>query len=333
MSGAGRSVLVTGASGFVGRWVASALAEAGYHPRLLLRSAQRLPPQLAGMEVVLGDLTAPALLPAAVAGCWGVVHCAADYRLALGPGDQRRMVEVNVGGTSSLLRAAAGAGVRRLVHCSTVGTLHFSRSGAVRSELDLARDASQLPGPYKRTKWAAQLLAQGCPGPLEVVVVQPSTPVGPGDLRPTPTGAVIRDYLAGRIPAAVATGLNLVDVRAVGRGHVLALEAGRPGRAYILGDQNWTMARLLSEVARRTGRRSPRGRIPLWVGFAAAAASEGAAAVRHRAPGLPWTAVRMAARPMFVTSERARAELDWEPGDLGEALQLAVAEQAPRRGG
>ncbi|MDA8395090.1 MAG: NAD-dependent epimerase/dehydratase family protein [Candidatus Dormibacteraeota bacterium] len=333
MSGQGKAVLVTGASGFVGRWVASALALAGYQPRLLLRSMARLPPQLGGMEVAPGDLTCPTTLPPALEGCWGVVHCAADYRLALGPGDVRRMLEVNVGGTASLLQAAARAGVARFVHCSTVGTLHFSRAGELRSELDLARDASDLPGAYKRSKWAAQKLVEGFPGPMQVVVVQPSTPVGVGDRRPTPTGAIIRDFLGGRIPAATDTGLNLVDVRAVGTGHVLALEGGRPGRSYILGDQNWTMSRLLCELARLAGRPVPRFRIPIWMGFAAAVVSEGSAAVRHRAPGIPLTAVRMAARPMYVTAERARSELGWTPGDLQEALRQAVAELGPHGDG
>ncbi len=332
MTGAGRTVLVTGASGFVGRWVAAALGVAGYQPRLLMRSTARVPPQLAGMEVATGDLTAPVTLPRALEGCWGVVHCAADYRLALGPGDMRRMLEVNVGGTATLLQWAARAGVTRFVHCSTVGTLHFSRAGEVRSELDLARDASDLPGAYKRSKWAAQKLAEGFSGKMQVMVVQPSTPVGAGDSRPTPTGAIIRDFLAGRIPAATDTGLNLVDVRAVGTGHVLALERGEPGRSYILGDQNWTMSRLLTELARLAGRPAPRFRIPIWVGFAAAAVSEGSAVIRRRAPGIPLTAVRMAARPMYVTAERARSELGWSPGDLGEALRQAVAELAPRGG-
>lgn len=333
MSAEGRTVLVTGASGFVGRWVALALGQAGYRPRLLVRSPARVPPQLRGMEVALGDLTAPASLPPALEGCWGVVHCAADYRLALGPGDLQRMLEVNVGGTASLLREASRAGVSRFVHCSSVGTLHFSRAGEVRCELDLAGDASELPGAYKRSKWAAQRLVEEYQGPMQVVVVQPSTPVGPGDTRPTPTGAIIRDFLSGRIPAATDTGLNLVDVRAVGRGHVLALERGRPGRSYILGDQNWTMSRLLQELARLAGRRPPRFRIPLWVGFAAAACSEASAAARRRAPGIPLTAVRMAARPMYVTAERARSELGWTPGDLNEALRQAVAEQASWGGG
>ena len=333
MSAEGRTVLVTGASGFVGRWVAAALELAGYQPRLLMRPLARVPPQLGGMEVAQGDLTAPETLPTALEGCWGVVHCAADYRLALGPGDLHRMLEVNVGGTAALLQAASRAGVARFVHCSTVGTLHFSRTGEVRSELDLARDASDLPGAYKRSKWAAQKLAQGFSGTMQVVVVQPSTPVGAGDSRPTPTGAIIRDFLLGRIPAATDTGLNLVDVRGVGTGHVLALERGKPGRSYILGDENWTMSRLLNELARLAGRPAPRFRIPIWAGFAAAAISEGSAAVRRRAPGIPLTAVRMAARPMYVTAERARSELGWRPGDLNEALRQAVAELATRGDG
>lgn len=330
--GGGGPVLVTGASGFVGRWVALALAERGYAVRLLLREPSRLPAELVGMEVACGDLTDPGSLRIALVGCRSVVHCAADYRLALGPGEFREMVRVNVGGTQSLLQAAAMAGVERLVHCSTVGTLHFTRSGEVRTELDRAASAAELAGPYKRTKWAAERLALDFPGPPDVVVVQPSTPLGAGDRRPTPTGAVIRDFLGGRIPAVVDTGLNLVDVEAVGRGHVLALERGRPGRSYILGDRNWTLAQLLSEVAQLAGVRAPRWRVPIALGYAAATASELQGRLLRRAPTIPLTAVKMASRPMFVSSERARSELGWDPGDLQRSLRLAVTELGPAEG-
>lgn len=326
-------MLVTGATGFVGRAVALALLERGHLPRLLVRDRSRLPPELAGMEAAEGDLTAPATLAAALEGCRAVIHCAADYRLALGPGDSSEMIRVNVGGTLALLEAAGAAGVERLVHCSTVGTLHFLRSGAVRTEEDTAASAAELAGPYKRSKWAAERLALAFRGPPEVVVVQPSTPVGGGDRRPTPTGAVIRDFLQGRIPAVVDTGLNLVDVEAVGRGHVLALERGRPGRSYILGDRNWTLSRLLAEVASRAGVAAPRWRVPLALGYAASAVSELRARFRGREPTIPLTAVRMASRPMFVSSERARRELGWDQGDLERALSQAVAELAPSGSG
>lgn len=319
-------VLVTGATGFVGAAVARALRESGYRIRLLVRDPSRLPGDLSNEESQPGDLAAGSDLEPAVRGCWGVVHCAADYRLALPPGAAGDMIRTNVGGTRGLLEAADAAGVRRLVHCSTVGTLHFNRSGRVCSESDTASSAHLLPGPYKRSKWAAEGLALGFAGTLQVVVVQPSTPVGAGDRRPTPTGAIVRDFLAGRIPAVVNTGLNLVDVEAVARGHVLALERGAPGRSYILGDRNWTLVHLLTEVARRAGHPPPSWRVPLPLAYGAAVSSELMARLRGRPPTIPLTSVRMAAHPMWVTSARARQELDWDPGDLGRALDDAVRE-------
>jgi len=321
-------VLVTGGSGFVGAAVVRALVASGYEARVMARSPASVPAGPA--EVVVGDVNHGATVVAAASGCQAIIHCAADYRLAVRAADVASMVATNVGGTRNVLRAAMRVGVGRVVHCSTVGTLAFERSGRVLTEADQARDPASLAGPYKRSKWVAERIALGWRG-LEVVVVQPSTPVGQGDVRPTPTGATIRDFLAGRIPAVVATGLNLVDVEAVGRGHVLALERGTPGRSYILGDRNLTMAQLLAEVAARAGVRAPRWRIPLPAAYAAAAASEAAALVRGRPPRIPLTAVRMAAHPMWVDSSRAREELAWSPGDLDRALRDAVAELGAKR--
>ena len=323
-------VLVTGGTGFVGGAVVRALAESGHEVRVLARDPGRALPLPAA--VLPGDINHAATLVEAALGCEAIIHCAADYRLALRAADVSSMVATNVGGTRNVLLAARRAGVRRVVHCSTVGTLAFERGGRVLSEADLARDPAALAGPYKRSKWVAERLAVGWRDP-EVVVVQPSTPVGSGDVRPTPTGATIRDFLAGRIPAVVATGLNLVDVEAVGRGHVLALERGVPGRSYILGDSNLTMAQLLSEVAARAGVRAPRWRIPLAAAYVAAGASEAAALVVGRPPQIPLTSVRMAAHPMWVDSSRARKELAWSPGDLDRALRDAVAELGVGRTG
>ena len=321
---------MTGGSGVVGAAVVRALAESGHQTRILARSPAKV---AAGpSEVVFGDVNHPHTLAEAASGCEAIVHCAADYRLALRAADVSSMVATNVGGTRNVLRAASKAGVRRVVHCSTVGTLAFERGGRVLTEVDQAKDPATLAGPYKRSKWVAERIALGCRD-LEVVVVQPSTPVGSGDVRPTPTGATIRDFLAGRIPAFVATGLNLVDVEAVGRGHVLALERGVPGRSYILGDRNLTMAQLLAEVAVRAGVRPPRWRIPLGIAYATAAASEVAGWVRQRPPQIPLTAVRMAGHPMWVDSRRAQEELGWSPGDLDRALREAVMELRVRRQG
>jgi len=322
-------VLVTGGSGFVGGAVVRSLRRHGYPVRALLRRPAARG-HLEGVEVAVGDITDPASLERAVRGCQAVIHCAADYRLALLPREVSHMILVNVGGTLNVLEAARSAGVRRVVHCSTVGTLNFDRGGRILTELDPAPSPAHLAGPYKRSKWAAERLALNFAGAApEVVVVQPSTPVGRGDSRPTPTGATIRDFLAGRIPAVIPTGLNLVDVEAVGEGHVLAMERGRPGRAYILGDRNLTLSELLEEVARRAGRRPPEWRIPLLAAYGAALASEAVAIARRRPPGISMTSVRMAAHPMYVDAGRARRELGWSPGDLGRALGEAVAELTP----
>ncbi|MGA2872873.1 MAG: NAD-dependent epimerase/dehydratase family protein [Candidatus Dormibacteria bacterium] len=330
MSGRGPGpVLLTGASGFVGAAVMRALVAAGYPVRALVRRPPLFRP--AGrVETRQGDVTDFASVLAAARGCRWAIHCAADYRLALGPGDASRMIAVNVGGTANLLRACAEAGVRRLVHCSTVGTLDFQRTGRVCTELDVATSSVHLPGPYKRTKWAAErlVLEAHCPG-LEVVVVQPSTPVGGGDQRPTPTGATIRDFLGGRIPAVVDTGLNWVDVEAVGRGHLLALERGLAGRSYILGDRNLSLAQMLGRIAQIAGVEPPRWRVPLALAFAVAGASEAAGRLRREPAGISMTSVRMAAHPMYVDARRARDELGWDPGDLELALRRAVSELGP----
>lgn len=327
MTGSQRGpVLLTGASGFVGGAVMRALLQAGYEVRALVRSPGPVPPA-ARVTICSGDLTDLGSVIAAARGCESVIHCAADYRLSLMPGEASRMIAVNVGGTANVLEAARRAGARRLVHCSTVGTLAFQRSGRVCTELDQAASPARLAGPYKRSKWAAErlVMARAAEG-LEVVVVQPSTPVGPGDKRPTPTGQTIRDFLAGRIPAVVATGLNLVAVDAVARGHVLALERGVPGRSYILGDRNLSLDQLLTRVAEIAGVAPPRWRVPLALAFATALASEAESRLRGRPPRISLTSVRMAAHPMYIDASRARSELGWDPGDLDQALSAAVAE-------
>ncbi len=327
MTGSPRDpVLLTGASGFVGGAVLRALRARGYPVRALVRDRRRLDAVPAGVAVVEGDLADADALRAAARGCGAVIHCAADYRLALEPRGAAAMIAANVGGTWQVAEAARRAGVRRLVHCSTVGVLAFTAAGRVLDETDVAPDPTRLPGPYKRSKWAAERVALAAAGGgLEVVAVLPSTPVGGGDRRPTPTGAVIRDFCAGRLPATVATGLNWVDVEAVGRGHVDALERGRPGARYILGDRNLWLRECLAYVGRIAGRPAPRWRVPLALAYGVAGASELAARWSRRPPPVPLTAVRMAAHPMFVSAARARAELGWDPGDLDRALADAVA--------
>jgi dihydroflavonol-4-reductase len=322
-------VLLTGATGFVGSAVLRQLLQAGYEVRALVRRPQEFHPP-AGVVPCPGDVTDQDSVLAAACGCQSAIHCAADYRLSLRPGEVSSMIAVNVGGTANVLEAARRAGLRRLVHCSTVGTLAFRRSGPVCTEADGALSPAGLAGPYKRTKWAAErLVLERAPAGLEVVVVQPSTPVGSGDTRPTPTGQTIQDFLRGRIPAVVNTGLNLVAVEAVGRGHVLALERGVAGRSYILGDRNLTLRQLLTKVAEIAGVAPPRWRVPLGLAFATAIASEARGRVERRAPATSLTSVRMAAHPMYVDSQRAQTELGWRPGDLDLALGQSVRELSP----
>ena len=325
-------MLLTGASGFVGGAVMRQLLRAGYEVRALVRQPREFhPPE--GVEPCPGDVTDLDSVVAAARACESVIHCAADYRLSLRPGEASAMIAVNVGGTAHVLEAARRVGARRLVHCSTVGTLAFERSGRVCTEDDSARSPAILPGPYKRSKWAAERLVwERAHDGLEVVVVQPSTPVGTGDRRPTPTGQTIRDFLIGRIPAVVETGLNLVDLEAVGQGHVLALERGVAGRSYILGDRNLTLRQLLTQVAEIAGVAPPRWRIPMGLALARAVASEARGRLGGQAPSISVTSVRMAAHPMYVDSQRAQAELGWQPGDLHLALRLAVQELGPARG-
>jgi dihydroflavonol-4-reductase len=324
-------VLLTGASGFVGAAVMRALIGAGYEVRALVRAPGSFHPP-SGVITCSGDITDLASTIAAASGCDAVIHCAADYRLSLRPADAARMIAVNVGGTANVLRAAQASGVKRVVHCSTVGTLAFQRSGKVCTENDRARSPATLAGPYKRSKWAAERLVLGpASAGLEVVVVQPSTPVGGGDHRPTPTGLTIRDFLMGRIPAVVDTGLNLVAVEAVARGHLLALERGRPGQSYILGDRNLTLRQVLSQVAEIAGVRPPRWRLPLGLAMAVAFSSEAWGRLQDRPPAISLTSVRMAAHPMYVDSAQAREELGWDSGDLDAALRAAVGELGPAK--
>lgn len=324
-------VLLTGASGFVGAAVMRALVAVGYEVRALVRSPGSFQP-LPGVAAWPGDITDLASTVAAASGCGSVIHCAADYRLSLRPADAASMIAVNVGGTANVLRAAQATGAKRLVHCSTVGTLAFQRTGKVCNEEDRAPSPASLAGPYKRSKWAAERLVLGpFSAGLEVVVVQPSTPVGSGDHRPTPTGQTIRDFLMGRIPAVVDTGLNLVAVEAVARGHLLALERGQSGRSYILGDRNLTLRQVLSQVAEIAGVPPPRWRVPLGLAMAAAFSSEAWSRLQDRPPAISLTSVRMAAHPMYVNSARARDELGWDAGALDPALRAAVGELGPAK--
>ncbi len=313
---------VTGATGFVGGHVAQALSRAGWRLRLLRRPSSRVD-HLKGLdaEFVTGDLADPEGLREGLEGCDALVHVAADYRLWIP--DPEAMLRVNVEGTRALLRLAREAGVRRVVHTSSVATLRFGTDGAPSDE-DTPTRLEDLIGHYKRSKFLAEREALAAEG-LEVVVVNPSAPVGPGDAKPTPTGRILVDFLRGRFPATMDTGLNVADVREIARGHVRALERGRPGRRYILGGENLTLTALLEGLGRASGLKPPRLRIPYAVALAYAAVEETVTGrLLGREPRATVEEVRMGAKKMYVSSARAEAELGYRVAPAFPALQDAV---------
>ena len=317
-------ILVTGASGFIGGHVASALLNAGYQVRALLRPGSSATASGDGLEAVSGDVTDRASVAEAVRGCDGVVHAAALY--AFWPPDPDPFWEVNVEGTRNVLEEAVAAGVERIVHTSTVATTHFRRSGLA-DESDIAQPRD-LVGHYKRTKFEAERIAlrmarQGAP----IVIVNPAAPVGPGDVKPTPTGQIIVDFLNRRIPAVVDTGLNIVDVADVAAGHVLALEKGRAGERYLLAsaDGNVTLKWILDTLADGVGVPAPRWRIPYAVAIASAYADtliEGR--LLRRKPRIPLEGARIARTRMWVDPSKSVRELGMPQSDVRSALLRAA---------
>ena len=321
--------LVTGASGFIGGHVARLLVERGEQIRILVRPSSDLRGiadligNEAAVEQVTGDLRDAASLRRALAGCQVVYHVAADYRLwARNPEELYRS---NVEGTRNLLEAARGAGARRVVYTSTVGCIGIPGDGTPGDEDSLVR-LEEMEGPYKRSKFLAEQAAleyarQGLP----VVVVNPTAPVGERDVKPTPTGRIIVDFMKGRMPAYVDTGLNLVDVRDVARGHLAAAERGRVGERYILGARNMTLREIVEELGRLGGRPAPKVEIPYAVAWAYAAVGSAVARVTGHEPRASLDAVRMSRKKMFVSTGKAERELGITPGPVEEALGRAIA--------
>ncbi len=311
--------LVTGATGFIGWHTARLLQERGRKVCALVRPSSKL--RELDVETVAGDLRDPESLARAVAGCAVVYHVAADYRLWVR--DPKEMYRSNVEGTRNLLEAARRAGVERVVCTSTVGCIGIPKGGIGDEETAVRLD--EMTGPYKRSKFLAEQVAldfahSGFP----VVIVNPTAPVGDHDFKPTPTGKILLDFLLGRMPAFVDTGLNLVDVRDVAAGHLLAEERGEPGERYILGGENLTLQQILSRLAAAAGREAPSTRIPYALAFAAGAASTGWAQLTGREPRVPLDAVRMSRKKMFVHHEKAARRLGYSPGSVDAALQRAV---------
>ena len=320
-----RPTLVTGATGFVGSAVARALRDRGHTLRLLTRrNSDRALIEGLG-EHVEGDLRDAGSLAAAVAGCRYLFHVAADYRLWVP--DPAPMMRANVEGTTALLRAAHAAGVERTVYCSSVAALGLVGDGTPGTE-DTPVHADKVIGAYKQSKYRAEQAVralvrdEGVPA----VIVNPSTPIGPRDIKPTPTGKMVLDAAAGRMPAYVDTGLNVVHVDDVAAGHVLALERGRVGEAYILGGHDLAMPALLAlidDVMRRPTAR--RVRLPNAALWPVAVGMEGAARAFGIGPLVTREMLAMARKKMFFSSAKARAELGYTPRPARDALADAIA--------
>ncbi len=318
--------LVTGATGFVGFHVARQLQAEGVFVRLLARPASQtanLHDLNPGMcEVVTGDLVQPHTLQEAVKNCSRVYHVAADYRL-WAP-DPQELYLSNVNGTRNLLEAARAAGVERVVYTSTVGALGHARKGDAADE-DTPVLESDMIGHYKRSKFLAEEAAREyAAAGLDVVIVNPSTPIGDHDRKPTPTGKIIVDFLNGRLPAYVDTGLNLIAVEDVAAGILLAADKGVRGRRYILGNRNTSLCEMLQMLAAVTGLPAPRIKLPYAAAWAAVGAENLAARVVNRPPAHPFEGVKMARHAMYFSAERACRELGLPQTSVEQALKRAA---------
>jgi dihydroflavonol-4-reductase len=315
--------LVTGATGFVGAAIARALGAAGWQVRVLARSSSnRANLQQLPVEVVEGDLRDVASLERALAGCEGLFHAAADYRL--GARDPRQLYLTNVEGTRNILNAARSAGVARSVYTSSVATIGIPPDGSPGDE-GTPVALSNMIGHYKRSKYLAEEVARDAArAGMPVVIVNPSTPVGPGDIKPTPTGQLILDAASGRMPAYVDTGLNIVHVDDVAAGHLLAFARGTPGERYILGGEDMTLQVILAQISRIVGRKPPRIRLPYAAVLPMAYIAEAVAQISGRSGRLTLEGVRMSRKRMFFSSAKAARELGYRWGPPLEAFEDAV---------
>jgi dihydroflavonol-4-reductase len=319
------TVLVTGGTGFVGSAIVRRLLDAGLEVRALARpNANRANLEDLPIEIVTGDLLDVESLDRAAKGCTALFHAAADYRLWLT--NPSEIYECNVAGTRNLLLAAMDAGVSRVVYTSSVATLGLNPGGAPSNE-ETPVSIADMIGHYKRSKFLAEsevnrLAAQeGIP----IVTVNPSAPVGPRDIKPTPTGRMILEAAAGRMPAYVETGLNVVHVEDVAEGHLRAYERGRVGERYVLGGTNMTLREILTDIAEITGRAPPRIRLPHSVAMPIAFVAETVARVTGGEPVATRDSVRMAKKLMYYSSEKAKRELGFNPRPARAALADAVA--------
>jgi dihydroflavonol-4-reductase len=316
-------VFVTGGTGFVGANVVRALLSSGHKVRALirtgsnLRNVENLP-----IERVAGDLSNRKTLGQAMAGCDALAHVAAHY--SLWRADAQSLYSANVEGTRNILDAAADAGIARIVYTSSVAALGVPAPGQIADET-LQTTVDQLVSDYKKSKFLAEqeALRRATAG-QHIVIVNPSTPIGPYDLKPTPTGEIVLRFLNRQMPAYVDTGLNLIDVEDVARGHILALERGRPGERYILGNQNVTLKQMLDMLAAITGLKAPSVRVPHFIPLAAAYIDEGILSRLGKRPGVSIYSVKMSQKAMYYDSSKAVRELGLPQSPVEGALEKAV---------
>ncbi|HIM37473.1 MAG TPA: NAD-dependent epimerase/dehydratase family protein [Dehalococcoidia bacterium] len=316
-------VLVTGATGFVGGNLARKLWEQGHEVMALVRPGSiRAAMEGTGIQSVTGDILDRDSVDRAVQGCEAVFHCAAAY--TFWSPDPDAIYRTNVDGTVNVLKAARQAGVSRVVYTSTVSTIGLP-DWELSTEETLA-DPNHLAGHYKKSKYQAELAAldmvsQGLP----VIVVNPTTPVGPWDVKPTPTGRMVLDFLLGRIPAYVDTGMNLVDVEDVAEGHILAMERGQPGQRYLLGNRNVSLKEVFDMLADATGLAAPKWRAPYWLVMGAGYVDELVEGrLLKREPRIPLEGLKVSKSPMYVSCQKAITELGQPQSSVEEALQKAI---------
>jgi dihydroflavonol-4-reductase len=315
---------VTGATGFLGSHVARVLSDNGAKLRLLVRPTSNLK-NLEGLnaETVIGDLRDAASLEKAMSGCDSVFHVAADYRLWVRDPDE--MYRSNVEGTRAILEAARKTRLQRVVYTSSVATIGFTKDGSAADEHSPVSLADMI-GHYKRSKFMAEQLAlQAGRSGLNVVTVNPTTPIGEQDVKPTPTGRIVLDFLKRKFPAYVETGLNLVDVRECARGHLAAFEKGKTGERYILGGENLTLKQILDKLGEITGLPSPKLKLPYFFAFMAGVVDENITGrLMGRDPRATVETVRMGKKMMFASSAKAERELGWKIVPVDDALRRAV---------
>jgi dihydroflavonol-4-reductase len=317
-------VFLTGSTGFVGSHVARAYAAQNAELRLLTRKSSNLAAiESLTAETVVGDLSQPESLRSAIRGCDALVHVAADYRLWVR--DPKQMYAVNFEGTRELLRIAREEGIAKVVYTSSVATMGFKADGTIVNE-ETPVALSDMIGHYKRSKFLGEQEAiQAAKGGQHVMILNPTTPIGPGDAKPTPTGRIIVDFLNKKFPAYVDTGLNLVDVTEVARMHVVALEEGTPGGRYILGGENLTLKQILDRMSAITGLPSPKMKVPRAVAMAFAFFDETLTGkLRGKEPRATVEAVRMGKKMMFASSAKAERDLGFKIMPVYPALRAAI---------